>query len=188
MATRLMKAIKDKDEQALRRALKSARLGQDLDSIASLNAALIEAARGKSESCVMALLEAGASPEAQDAKGQSALQWAAFSGAEACVRALIQAGADVERPLPNGFSRPLHTALRSRSLATIEALLAAGAKALDPDGSSSARRSVGDLRSAALTRQDQGAADFARAAEALLERAELAELSAPGAPRPRPFL
>lgn len=53
------------------------------------------AAQAGSEACLQALLEAGASVEAANDDGWTALHGAAASGSAECVRALIAAGASV---------------------------------------------------------------------------------------------
>lgn len=179
------RAVERNDEAALARALKTWRGSQSAEAMEALSEPLIEAVRSRKAGCVAALLEAGASAEAQDRSGQSALQWAAFCGAAECARLLIEAGADVERPLKkNDRQRPLLTALRSRSAKTVQTLLEAGAKALEPDGESRARLSAQDLLKSGLLRQDEALIGFATEAIALLEKAELLELSAPGARAP----
>ena len=56
--------------------------------------ALASSIRYGHESCVRALLDAGADKDAKDNDGRTALMLLLMSGHESCVRALLDAGAD----------------------------------------------------------------------------------------------
>lgn len=180
MATvdQVMRAVRAENAELLSRHLAAPRRATEEQWRAVLGPALIEATRKKSVACVEALLAGGADPNAKDHLEQSALHWACFHGAAECAERLILAGAQTEVTIRNGVTRPLHAALRSWSAPTVEALLNGGAKALDPDGSCSARVQASQQMEIAKTKRDPKLGAFAQAALALLERAELLELSA----------
>ena len=73
-----------------------------------------------------ALLARGATVDAKDeARGQTALMWAAAEGHAAVVQALLAAGADVQARLPSGFT-PLLFAVREGRLDVVRVLLEGG--------------------------------------------------------------
>ena len=80
------------------------RFGLDRDLIESVK-------RGRVE-IVHAFLEKGASANARDANGGSALHWAAARGEDAVAELLIAHGAEIRRPTPRGKPH-----LRSRKVA-----------------------------------------------------------------------
>lgn len=176
VADELMKAVREERVDRAQ-ALLDASPALDRASL-GLDAALMAAARKRNPLLVKALLSSGANPDFADASGQSVLMWACFVGAAECVELMCQAGANVEMGLSQDTKiRPIHLALRSWSTPTVAALLAAGAKASDPDGGCRAR----EMTLRFLNMGESGGnfilADFSRAALALLERAELSELS-----------
>ena len=59
-------------------------------------AALMHASKDGHESCVQALLAAGADKDAKNNEGMIALMWATEKGHESCVQPLLVAGADRE--------------------------------------------------------------------------------------------
>jgi peptide-methionine (S)-S-oxide reductase len=67
---------------------------------------------------------------ANDAEKQFALVLAALNGKAAAAKWMIESGADVNRPSPDLYSHgtPLHHAVCSGSLATVQAIVEAGAK------------------------------------------------------------
>ncbi len=74
---------------------------------------------------VRALLDAGATVDAADRKGQTALMWAAADGHAAVVSLLIDSGADVHKRLKSGFT-PMLFAAREGRIDVVRALLKAG--------------------------------------------------------------
>ncbi|MFB7242927.1 hypothetical protein CW362_14870 [Streptomyces populi] len=78
------------------------------------------------EDAVVRLLRAGASPEAVDEEGESALYLAAVSDRPAVVRLLLVAGAEPDR-LSRGTDAPLCGAACGGHTEVVRALLAAGA-------------------------------------------------------------
>lgn len=89
--------------------------------------ALMSASRTGSLEAVQALLKAGANPNAkEEAKGQSAIVWAASEGHADVVAALIEAKADFRIRLDSGFT-PLLFAARDGRLEVMKVLLRAGA-------------------------------------------------------------
>ncbi|WP_326696993.1 ankyrin repeat domain-containing protein [Streptomyces sp. NBC_01754] len=83
------------------------------------------------ESAVVRALRAGASAEARDEDGTSALYLASVQDLPGTVRLLLAAGADPDRPSgPDGGDLPLCGAVCGGHTEVVEALLAAGA---DPD-------------------------------------------------------
>lgn len=175
----VMRAVARGDAERLQQLLLPRARRNEAEWRESLGPALIEASRGKGEACVSALLKAGASANAKDNRGQSALMWAAFYGDARCVEILIDAGADLEQTHVNGTTRAIHTALRSGNALTLQTLLNAGARVLDPDGSPSARIRQEGILAAHLQTPNPNAAAFSREALALLEQAELREASTP---------
>jgi len=88
---------------------------------------LMTAARSGSLVAVKTLLAHGAKVDAKDdARGQTALMWAAAEGHADVVQALIDAGADFRIRLPSGLT-PLLFAVREGRAAVVRVLLKAGA-------------------------------------------------------------
>ena len=89
------------------------------------------------------LLSGGASVDAKDdARGQTALMWAAAEGHGAVVQELITAGADVRARVPSGFT-PLLFAVREGRLDAARVLLKAGADANEGIPTEGPRRRYG---------------------------------------------
>src|SRR2546430_806283 len=84
---------------------------------------LCAAAKRGDASKVRSLLTAGANPNATDARGGTALQYAASSGKIAVVQLLLAAGANVRAQDHDG-STALHAAAVDRELPIVELLLA----------------------------------------------------------------
>ncbi|MEU3598052.1 ankyrin repeat domain-containing protein [Streptomyces sp. NPDC006798] len=97
---------------------------------------LITAVYEGDRAAIARLLAAGASPEAADEDGGTALYLAAvLDGDEESVRLLLAAGADPERPSEDGDSPLCGAAVHGRT-GVVRALLTAGARpdAPEPDG------------------------------------------------------
>lgn len=90
-------------------------------------AQLVRATRRGSLPDVARLLEAGASCNAPDRDGFSALWLAAFHGHVHLIRPMQQAGGNLDNALPP-LEPPLVSAVRGQRLDTVRALLAAGAR------------------------------------------------------------
>ena len=90
--------------------------------------ALTGAAAAGDGARLRALLAGGATPDAADASGFTALDWAARNGRSESIRILVAAGAhpDARDSGPNGWT-PLQHAVHRRQEAAVRALLAAGA-------------------------------------------------------------
>jgi ankyrin repeat protein len=87
---------------------------------------LMTAARTGSLASVKALLSRGVAVDGKDeARGQTALMWAAAEGHAEVVQALVDAGADVRARVPSGFT-PLLFAVREGRLDVVRVLLKSG--------------------------------------------------------------
>jgi hypothetical protein len=94
------------------------------------------AAQGHGET-VQALLEAGAKPDARDAKQRTPLMWAAQAGQADVIRRLLKFGADVNAATESGWT-PLHYAVSKNHVVAAELLMDQGADVL-------ARNSAGKI-------------------------------------------
>jgi ankyrin repeat protein len=104
---------------------------------------LMTAARTGTLAAVKALLSHGALVDGKDeARGQTALMWAAAEGQADVVRTLVEAGADVRSRLPSGFT-PFLFAVRQGHLDVVRDLLHAGVNVNEPIPVEGRRRGYG---------------------------------------------
>jgi hypothetical protein len=94
---------------------------------------LVAAAKQGDYKKVRSLLSQGVSPDAQDGKQTTALQWAAGNGRWIIVIYLLLAGADVHRQHPVTGKTALQWAAGKGSLECVNLLLSRGANPLTPD-------------------------------------------------------
>ena len=93
-----------------------------------LDAELLTAVKWKRGDQLRRLLDAGASPDSQDARGTAALTWAANRNYEEGVRCLLEAGADVDSANIHGKT-PLIEAALAGNATIVKLLLRRGADA-----------------------------------------------------------
>jgi hypothetical protein len=116
------------DDSALRLATQQGRALTKAGANASADgwAELLCAAEEGHESCVRALLEAGADVDAKSDDGSTALMMACTYHAEGCVHALIDAGANVDLADKEGYTA-LMLACSEHATGYVRALIDAGA-------------------------------------------------------------
>lgn len=111
-------------------------LGYVTIAVASTEELLEAAATGRTET-LERLLRSGASPDARDAQGRTALMIAAFNGHEAAVTALGKGGAHVSLGTPDGDTALMAAAFRGHyGVARQLLLMGAEAQQRTRDGTS----------------------------------------------------